>query len=56
MSGIHPFFYRMYPRNIRQDIHRLHREKQDRVIQKNEIQKPKTVVLVTGQRVKYEGP
>lgn len=56
MSSIHPFFFRGYPRYIRREIHRLHRAKQERVIQNSEIARPKFVKLVTGQRVKYEGP
>lgn len=56
MSDIHPFFYRSYPRQVRKDIHELHRAKQDRIIQTNEVARPKYVKLLTGQRIKYEGP
>lgn len=56
MGSIHPFFFRSYPRYIRREIHRLHKQRAERVIQNSEVAKPKFVTLLNGQRIKYEGP
>lgn len=56
MGNIHPFYFRHYSRSIRREIHKLYRAKQERVIQNSEVAKPKFVKLLTGQRIKYEGP
>lgn len=50
------FLFRGESKTLRKQMHALDKHPQQRVMQLKEIQKPQYVTLLTGERVKYEGP
>jgi hypothetical protein len=56
VSNKQAMVYRTESKDIRRQVHELHKHPIPRVMQLNEIKRPAYVTLLTGERVKYEGP
>lgn len=48
--------YRNESKDLRKQMHELDRHPKQRVMQLQEIPRPRYVTLLTGERIKYEGP